>query len=257
MSPKVIEEEISGFTYYMFDEPRDIDYLVVALPDVGLVGSIAGLHLVRELNMTDIIGIDSYTALPPVVVVQNGQPKHPIRIYMGKGIGVVVTDVPIAPPSLPLFAQSIVQFAKMNSVKLLVSVTGMGSPKRIETEKPRLFTLAVGREAEIEAGRLNPNKIETGILVGPYALVLKEAFRRRVSNLVLMVESFLDLPDPEAAAIAVEALSRITGVDVNVARLLEEAEKLKLRLKELMKETRNVMAKMGKTYEYRPPLIYT
>ncbi|MMZ71367.1 hypothetical protein D1872_347220 [compost metagenome] len=65
------------------------------------------------------------------------------------------------------------------------------------------------------------------------------------------------MPDPEAAAVAVESVSKITGVDVNVSRLLEEAEKLKLRLKDLMKETRNVMAKMGKTYEYRPPLIYT
>lgn len=257
MLSRVIEEEINGFNYYMFDEPKGIDYLVVSLPDVGLVGSIAGLHLVRELEMTDIVGIDSYTALPPVVVIQNGEPKHPIRLYVGKGIGVVVTDVPIAPPALPMFAQSIVQFAKMNGVKLILSVTGMGSPQRIEVEKPRLFTLAVGREAEIEANRLNPNKIENGILVGPYALILKEAIRRRMPNLVLMVESFIDLPDPEAAAVAVEALSKITGVEVNVARLLEEAEKLKLRLKELMKETKNVMAKMGKTYEYRPPLIYT
>lgn len=253
----IYEEEINGFSYYIFEEPRDLEYLLVALPDVGLVGSIAGLHLIRELGMKDVVGIDSYTALPPVVVIHKGEAKHPIRLYTGKCIGVLVTDVPIIPAALPMFVQSLVQFAKMSKVKMILSITGLGTPKRIEVEKPRLYALAVGREAEIEAGRLNPAKIENGMLVGPYALLLKEALRRRVPNLVLMVESFIDLPDPEAAAVAVESISKITGVDVNVSRLLEEAEKLKLRLKDLMKETRNVMAKMGKTYEYRPPLIYT
>ncbi len=257
MMRNVLEEEINGFQYIVYGDVRDIEYLVLGLPDVGLVGAIAGLHLIRELEMADVAGIDSYSALPPVVVINRGEPKYPVRIYKGKGIGVVVTDVPIALPAIPLFAQSIVQFSRLMGVKMLISVTGMGSPKRIEKEKPELYTLAVGRGAEIEAGRVGGKKVENGILVGPYALILKESARKNMDNIVFMVESFADLPDPEAAAVAVEAISKVTGVEVGVSRLLEEAEKLKLRLKELMKETSSMMAKMGKGYEYRPPLIYT
>ena len=250
-------EEINGFTYHFYGDYKGIDYLVLGLPDVGLVGAISSLHIIRELGMKDVVGIDSYTAIPPVVIINEGKPLYPIRVYKSSNIGVLLTDVPVAPPALPSLASSIVQFARIAGVRLLISVTGMGTPKRVEVDKPTLYSIAIGREAEIEAGRIGASNVENGILVGPYALVMKEAARKDLANIVLMVESFVDLPDPEAAAVAVEAISRITGIQINTSKLIEEAEKLKLRLRELMKETRNVMAKMGKSYEYRPPLIYT
>ncbi len=250
-------EEIAGFTYHFYGDYRGLDYLILGLPDVGLVGSITALHLIRELDMKDIVGIDSYTAMPPVVVIHNGDPMYPVRVYRSGNIGVLLTDVPIAPPSIPSLAMSVIYFARLAGVKMLISVTGMGSPKRIESEKPKVYAIATGRDAEIEAGRIGATKIDNGILVGPYAIILKESARKGLNNIVLMIESFVDLPDPEAAAVAVEALSKITGITVSTTKLIEEAEKLKLRLRELMKETKTMMAKMGKTYEYRPPLIYT
>jgi len=253
----VLEEEIAGFTFRYLERLEGLDYLILGLPDVGLVGAIASLHIIREAKMEDKVGIDSYTAFPPVVVIQGGEAKHPMRVYVRDRIGVLITDVPIAPPALPPFASAIVQFARLQGVRMLLSVTGVGSPSRIEAEKPRLFALANDRESEIEAGRIGAGKIDNGILVGPYALILKEATRRGLSNLVVLVESFIDLPDPEAAAVAVDALNKITGLSVDTGKLLEEAEKIKLRLKELMRETKNVMAKMGKGMEYRPPLIFT
>ena len=75
--------------------------------------------------------------------------------------------------------------------------------------------------------------------------------------LMLMADSYIDIPDPEAAARIVEALSKILDIRVGVEKLMKEAELIKLRYKELMKETRNMMAKMGKGYEYRAPLLYT
>ena len=257
MKGVVLEEEINGFLFRYTEPPGGLDYLIVGLPDVGLVGAIASLHIVREAGMKDKIGIDSYAAFPPVVVIQEGEPKHPVRVYVRDRIGVLVTDVPIAPPALAPFAQALVQFARLQGVRMLLSITGIGSPSRIEAEKPQLYYLASDRESEIEAGRLGAKRVPGGILVGPYALLLKESVRRGLSNLVLLVESFVDLPDPEAAAVAVEAVNKVTGLGVDTGKLLQEAEKIKLRLKELMRETKNVMARMGKGMEYRPPLIFT
>ena len=253
----VYEEEFNGFIFREHEEVRKLDYLILALPDVGLVGAIAGLHIIRELDMRDVVGIDHYAAFPPVVVIHKGDPKYPMRIHAREGVGVLITDVPIAPPAIPAFSQAIVSYARVKGVKMLISITGMGIPNRIEVQKPTLYYLANDRESEIEGGRIGAKTVEQGILVGPYALILKEAARRGLSNLVLMVESFVDLPDPEAAAVAVEAVSKITGLKVDTVKLVEEAEKIKVRLKELMRETKSVMAKMGKTYEYRPPLLYT
>jgi uncharacterized protein len=89
--------------------------------------------------------------------------------------------------------------------------------------------------------------------VGPYALVLKEAIRKRVANLILLAESFVDFPDPEAAAQALTVLSRILGVNIDVSKLLEQAEMIRLRLRGLMKQTRQSMAEMGGP----SPLMYS
>ncbi len=248
--------EINGFIFEEYGSTR-IRTLILGLPDVGLVGAITSLHLIRELKMTDVVGIDSYTAFPPVTIIMEDKPKLPMRIYKHDSIGVLITDVPIAPAGIPAFSAAIVRYAKMIGVEKLISITGLGNPSRIELEKPTLYGLAGSEEARADLEKLGAKSVGNGILVGPYALILKESKRIGLPNLVLMVDAFIDIPDPGAAAVAVEALNKLLGLNVDVKKLLEEADKIKLRLRELMKETKNLMAKMGKSYEYRPTLLYT
>ncbi len=253
------EEEHYGF---MFREYRDLgepEVLLVSLPDVGLVGSIAGVHLIRELGMVDAVGVDSYTAFPPVMVIQKGEPKHPMRIYTGRGMAVLITDVPVPPPSIVPLAKAIVEWSARRGIRWIMGITGLGNPYRMELEKPQLYYLAVGGKAEKHVEKLGDDakRMGDGILVGPMAIVMKEAIRMRMNALMLMADSYIDLPDPEAAARAVEAVSRMMGVEVSVEKLMKEAEEIKLRYRELMKETKSMIAKMGKGYEYRAPLLYT
>lgn len=258
MKREFLEEDIGGFSFREYGELGRPKYLILGLPDIGLVGSISAMHIVRSLGMDDVVGVESYAFLPPVVVVSSGEPRYPMRIYRKNDLAVLVTDVPVSPAGIAPLAMSIVEFARRRGVELIVSVTGLGSPKRLQGGSPNLYWLAsspyAARVAE-EAGL--KEKLEEGILVGPYAIILKEAVRKMVNNLIIMIESYPEFPDPEAAAEAVKALTKITGVEVDVAKLLEEAEMLKLRLKSLMKETREALARMGKGFEYRPPLIYT
>ncbi len=252
------EEVINGFLFREVSPVRKLRYLVLGLPDVGLVGAITAMHLVRSLGMDDAVHVDSYTLLPPVAVIRKGSPLSPIRIYVKGELGVMVTDVPIAPPAVTPLATAIVEFARSRGVELLISVTGLGNPARIDMEKPGVYWIASTREATLEAGRLPEAKAaDGGILVGPYAIIVKEAARKRVNNLVILVDSFIDLPDPEAASEAVKAISKLAGVEVPVDELLKQAEDIKLRMRELMRETKNVLSSMGKSMEYRTPLLYT
>jgi uncharacterized protein len=124
-------------------------------------------------------------------------------------------------------------------------------------EKPNVYWLSSTVEASNIALKVpGIRRAEEGYIVGPYAIILKESVRRRVNTLILMADSFLDLPDPEAAAEIIKVLTQITGVQVPVGKLIEEGELVKLRMKELMKETRSALARMGKGYEYRAPIIY-
>ena len=251
------EEEINGFLFREYGDLGTPKYLVIGLPDVGLVGAIASVHLVRQLKLEDVIGVDSYSLLPPVVIVSNGEPKHPVRIYSNGSLAVIATDIPIPPASAPPLSAAIVQFARTRGIEAIISMTGVGNPLRFEMEKPGLYIISSDENASRIASQVRAEKLKEGILAGPYALILKESIRKRLSNIVVMADSFLDIPDPEAAAVALEAASAIIGVSVDTRSLLEEAERIKLRLKDLMKETKNVMARMGKGLEYRPPLMYT
>jgi len=252
------EEVINGFLFRELVPVRRLSFLILGLPDVGLVGAITAMHIVKSLEMEDAVHVDSYTFLPPVAVIRKGSPLSPIRIYVKGDLGVMVTDVPIAPPAVTPLSTAIVEYARSRGVQLLISVTGFGNPARIDMEKPGVYWIASTREAAVEAGKLAGAKAaDGGMLVGPYAIIVKESARKRVNNLVILVDSFIDLPDPEAASEAVKAIARLTGREIPVDDLLKQAEDIKLKMRELMRETKNVMSSMGKSMEYRAPLLYT
>ncbi|MEB3817021.1 MAG: PAC2 family protein [Desulfurococcales archaeon] len=252
-----LEEEIGGFTFREYGELGRPKVLILGLPDVGLVGSIAAMHIIRSLGLKDVVGVESYAFLPPVVVVLGGEPKHPMRIYSNGEVAALVTDVPVSPPGVPALSAAIVEYARRRGVELLVSITGLGSPSRLKGGEPKLYWIASSENAEKKAESLGAKKFSDGIMVGPYSIVLKEAVRKHIDNIVILVESYIDFPDPEAAAEAVKAVSKLTGISIDVTKLLEEAETLKLRLQELMRGTKEALSKMGKGYEYSSTLIYS
>ncbi len=55
-------------------------YVLVGVPDAGLVGSIAVTYIVESLSMEEVGYIDS-ELFPPAVTVRNGEIKNPVRIY--------------------------------------------------------------------------------------------------------------------------------------------------------------------------------
>lgn len=258
MIGKFYEEEIEGFLFREYGDLGKPKYLILGLPDVGLVGSIAAMHIVSEKKLKDAVGIESYAFLPPVAVVVDGKPLHPMRIYTDGGdFAILITDVPIAPPGVAPLGTAIVEYARRLGLEAIIGITGIGSPNRLKGEEPKAYWLATPGPAEEIGSRFNVEKFGNGIIAGPYAVILKESVRRRVSSLLLLVESYIDFPDPEAAATALQVLGRGTGLEVNVDKLLEEAEQLRVKLRQFMKETKDALTRLGKPIEFRAPLVYT
>jgi predicted ATP-grasp superfamily ATP-dependent carboligase len=72
----------------------------------------------------------------------------------------------------------------------------------------------------------------------------------------LLAQSFSDYPDPGAAAAVVESLSKITGKKIDTKALLESAEDIRVKTRDLMKQTGRTMQEMGKAREYEIPPLY-
>jgi uncharacterized protein len=72
--------------------------------------------------------------------------------------------------------------------------------------------------------------------------------------LALLAQCFPNYPDPEAAAEVLKGLGKITGLKVNVAKLLEKGEEIRLRARDVMKRTQEEMSKMKKGQELDIPM---
>ncbi|MEN2999233.1 MAG: PAC2 family protein [Acidilobaceae archaeon] len=255
----VYEEEIGDFVFSEYSRIGRPRFLIVGLPDVGLVGEIAAHHIVRSLGLSYKAGVDSYSLLPPVAVAKGGEVLPPIRVYGDEEGRIIslVTDIALNPRSIVPLSLAIVEYARLKGAEYVLGLTGAVNPERAEMERPSVHWVASTREAsKVVAEIPHVKRVEEGYIVGPYATLLKESVRRRVNAVVLMADSFLDIPDPEAAAALVRAVSHIIGKEIPVENLLEEGELIKIRLKELMKEMRSALARMGKGYELRSPLVY-
>ncbi|OYT38747.1 MAG: hypothetical protein B6U89_05330 [Desulfurococcales archaeon ex4484_58] len=246
------------YEYYdPYLEPHP-EYLVLGLPDAGLVGSIASRHLVFSKKFAFIAEIDSPVRLPPITVVHNSIPISPIQLYMSRDRRIVtlLSETPIPIHTIYPMINTIINYAREINIKYLISLSGIAVPNRLQIEKPKVYWLASNSNARELIKETEIEELKEGFVVGPYAVLLKEARRKGMSNLALFVESFLDIPDPESAAEALKVLSSIINIDIDVKELLEEAELLKLKTRELMMQTKKALSEMQKKYEMQMPLMY-
>lgn len=93
-----------------------------------------------------------------------------------------------------------------------------------------------------------------GYMVGPQAIMLRRCARMGIPALALLAQCFYNYPDPEAAAEILKGLGNITDIKVDVSKLLEKGEEIRLKARDVMKRTQQEMTKMKKGQEYDIPM---
>ncbi|MCX8170928.1 MAG: PAC2 family protein [Candidatus Bathyarchaeota archaeon] len=229
--------------------------IICGLPDVGLVGVIAAAHMISKLKLEEVAYIET-DLLPPIIMLENGLPKSPIRMYGSKEIIVLSSEVAIPSNMVSLMARSIVDWAWRKKADKVLTLGGLPVPNRHEIEKLRIFG-AVSDESMLKM--LTENEIEIiqrGFLVGPQALILKYCAEKNISAITLLAETFFNYPDPEASSVVIQALNRIMKINIDVSELIEKGEEVRLAMRDMMRRTQTELAKMRKTQEYDVPGFY-
>lgn len=227
--------------------------MLQGLPDVGLVGLIATSHLISQLKLTQVAYVDS-DLLPPVVVLHEGLPYAPLRIFGDKNLMALFSETAIPAQSLQPIIRTIVEWSQSKDVKMMVSLGGMPIPDRQNVEKPKVFGAASSTDLLEMLKAKEVDILKEGYLAGPQALVIRYCAERNFPAIVLLAQSFYQYPDPEAAAAAIEELTKIIELPINVSELIEKGEDIRLRARDIMKRTQPEMARMRKTQEYDLPL---
>lgn len=210
--------------------------LILAVPGAGLVSIIATDHLIKIAGLEEVGKIDS-PIFPPVIGVKDGVAMNTVKIYGGKGLYVVKAEVPLPLDPLIQLTTSILDWVARKRPKLAVVMGGVPEEDRIKMEKPHVTAVFSSDEAKAIAQGIGGQLMKEGYLSGYAAFFLREASRRGVPAVALMVQSFPAYPDPGAAAEILKAMESVLGFDVDISQLEAESETIRLRLRELMAKT--------------------
>ncbi|MBI2184721.1 MAG: proteasome assembly chaperone family protein [Thaumarchaeota archaeon] len=236
----------------------DRPIVVEGLPDVGLVGALAASHLVDELGLEEVAHVES-SLLPPVMVLHKGVLSDPIRI-LGNGkapILVLMSEVAIPPYFVHGLAETVVGWLVGKKVSTLISLGGIPAQNRVDIETPSVFGVANGDQARDSLTKANVEVMQEGFIAGAYALLLKNCRRNNIPAMALLAQAHLNYPDPGAAASVLQVLNNILDLKVNVGVLLQKADELRLRTRDLMRQAQKTIQGMGKMSEQEIPLMYS
>jgi uncharacterized protein len=227
--------------------------ILLGFPDVGLVGVIAAEHLVSELGLTEVAYVDS-RLLPPLVVLHDGLPHSPIRVFGKDKLLLAVSETPIPGDIIYAVMYALIDWAKKKDVKMMVSLSGIPIQDRQDLKELKVFAAASNQSVLKAAQDKGIETLSEGYMVGPQAVILQRSARMNMPALALMSQCFLNYPDPEAAAEVLKSLAMVTDVKVDVAKLLEKGEEIRLKARDVMQRTQQEMTKMKKSQELDLPM---
>lgn len=227
--------------------------LLFGFPDVGLVGVIAASHLIDELNLTEVAYLDS-ELLPPIIVLHEGLPHSSVRIFANHNLLLVISETPISADIIYPLMEKLLGWARTKNAKMMISLSGIPIQDRQDAKELKTFAAASGPEALKIARESGIEILMEGYMVGPQAILLKHAANTGTPALTLLAQCFSNYPDPEAAAQVLKELAKVTQLKVDVSKLLEKGEEIRLKARDVMRRTQQEMSKMKKGQEYDVPM---
>ena len=228
--------------------------VIEGLPDVGLVGTIAASFLVEQLSLEEVASVES-DLLPPVMVIHEGVLSNPLRIFGNDRMLVVTSQIALPPPTLYPLSRVLADWFVSKKARLTVSLTGFPVEDRANIESPSVFGVAGNKEGGDVLGKAGIEPMAEGFVAGLYALLLKECSRRSLPSIALISQSFLNYPDPGAAAAVVTAVDKILNLKIDVKPLLEKGDEIRIKARDLMRQAQGTIGQV-KQVEQEMPLIY-
>lgn len=230
-------------------------YVLVGVPDIGLVGLISSSYIVEHSKMKEVGHVET-ESLPQVVIVHGSTPLSPVRLY-GSDDGrlvVLISEIPLPPRASFEIGSEIEVWAKAKGAEAVIGVTGLPSNERLESDenaKPKVYAVSTSEGIMREIGGLGVKPFEEGLITGMYATLINRGKLLGVPNLLLLAESYPEFPDPSAAASSLELLNSMLGLNLDLKPLIEESEEIRLRMRDMMRRTQMSTSQAG-----APPSVY-
>jgi len=209
--------------------------LVEGLPGLGLVGTIAATYLVDKLKMEELGYIRS-SAFPPIAAVHNGTPLHPARIYCSEKYNIIVLLSEFIIPLNAVYplSQAILDWAVQKKVDKIISLGGIV----IHEHQDEVFGIASTPELAKQVSDAGIKIIREGATTGVNGVLLADCASRGFPAVSLLAEAKQEHMDPKGAALVIEALKKLTKIDIDTTDLVRESVELEQKMSEMIDKAR-------------------
>ncbi|HEV2519496.1 MAG TPA: PAC2 family protein [Thermoplasmata archaeon] len=218
--------------------------VLTSFPSAGLAATVAAHYIVQTLALPRIGLVDSPDG-SSIAIVQSGRVQPAVRIHGRPDLGVVLSELPVAPSAGPEIARMILNGAEARQAKLVIGLEGVvphptSAPSEDANEE--YVWAALSRPDERLADQLRSSKarlLEDGVIGGVSGALLVEGIRKTVPVAVLLVSAHPSeegFPDHRAGAALIEALDRmLPSLKIDTGPLRSQAEAIERALRAALK----------------------
>jgi uncharacterized protein len=227
-------------THLSMDNP----VMISGFPNAGMIGSIVCAELIEQLGMHQIAFVHSKYIMPGVLWI-GGKLRHPFRIYCNEdgSLCVLTCDVPVFANAMDSISNAVCLWCNRNKVNKLLVVSGI-YPENIQpfpndfASRSTFLIKSSNLKSDItEKGKVSGVGIPQFSFIGGLpGQLLETSLVKSIPCLAILVPTLSFAPDPEGAALAIEAIGKIIPkAKVTNSHLKQEADRIKKQLLELSK----------------------
>lgn len=225
---------------------KDVDLkggtVLVALPSVGLVSTIAATYMISALKMDQVMALDAED-FPPLSMVYAHKPKFPVRVYAAPPhkLACFISEVPLPAKVHRPVARTMTEWARGQGARRIICLEGLPLPAEESEEEISVWAVGSVEAANAEIQAAGIEFLETGMVSGVAGVLLNEGRWAKYEVIALLGEARPYMPDAHAAAKLVQAADRLlTDVEIDLAPLLDQAKELEAHLQALKEQAKPV-----------------
>jgi uncharacterized protein len=210
--------------------------LIEGFPGAGLVGPMTASYMIDKLQMKDIGFIES-ELFPPIAAVHDGVPMHTARIYADtkNKLVVVLSEFTVPQNVIYQLAGELLSFVRKNGISKVVSIGGMPSQKPSGTA----YIIATDPGLTQKAVKQGLKQVREGVIAGVSALLITGAKEFQIPTVDVLVEVNPLIMDPKYAETAIQGLSKLLGIKIDVEELEKEAKEVESKVRDMMKKAKD------------------
>jgi len=203
--------------------------LITGFHGIGMTGYIAINHLLNALE-AERIGYIQTRSLPPFVSVQGKQLLTPFEVYKWDRFVFIRSEFPPHRSEENMFSRKIAEWAVEKQFREAMLVGGLDRRFRSSPEYLRM----VPTKTYLDRNQVIKDLLlEEGLYVtGPLAIMLTAFEVCNFPAVAILPYASRDIPDPRAAAVAINRISEIYQLEIDVSDLVQDAEKIERELEE-------------------------